>query len=55
MTATIRFSADTEMPNVHAGNVDYVENVNNLIDVLDVLKNYYTANDLKLITSIEIK
>ena len=54
-TVIIKFSDPTEMPNVHADNTDYIENCDNIISAMEVLTNYYTVNDLKLITSIEIK
>ena len=53
-TVVIKFSDVTEMPNVHANNTDYVENCDNIIDAIEVLKKYYTTNDLKLIVSITI-
>jgi hypothetical protein len=53
-TCIIKFSGKTESLNVHANNMDYVENVNSIIDVIEVLKKHYTVADMNLIISMEI-
>lgn len=53
--ATIVFAGKTEMPNVWENDTDYVENCSSVLEAIEVLKKYYTENDMKLIISIEIK
>jgi hypothetical protein len=53
-TCTIKFSGLTEALNCHPNNIDYVENVTDIIQAIEVLKKHYTPADMDLFVSIEI-
>jgi len=54
-TCIIKFSGPTKALNAHPNNMDYVENCDNILTAIEVLRNYYSREDMDLIISIEIK